>query len=154
MGATERKRHAPDDIDGGLETEIAGALDTVRLFRGCADELDLKSLLLESSFDGIVAHTTEGRLVYCNEAAHRQLGYTRAEFEALEPWGWVWSEMRASVDERLGTVRERGGLLFPSAGAAKDGSALRTEVHCRVVDTPYGELIVSVVRDVTHRALA
>lgn len=154
MGTTDSARHASDHTDGDLRTEIGGARDTVRLFRERADELDLKSLLLENSFDGILAHTAEGRLVYYNEAAHRQLGYTREEFEALPPWGWIGPEKRGSVIERLDTLRERGGLLFVSAGATKDGSALRTEVQCRVVDTTCGELIVSVVRDVTDRALS
>jgi diguanylate cyclase (GGDEF)-like protein/PAS domain S-box-containing protein len=154
MGATDSLRHAPHTIDSDPEIHIARALDTARLFRECADELDLKSLLLESSFDGILAHTADGRLVYCNDAAHRQLGYTRAEFEALGPWGWVAPEMRESVNDRLHTMRQRGGFLFPSTGATKNGGLIHTEVHSRVVDTPYGELIVSVIRDVTDRRLA
>jgi diguanylate cyclase (GGDEF)-like protein/PAS domain S-box-containing protein len=155
MGATDSARHVSNHIDGDLGKDAVRALGTARPFlHERTAELDLKSLLLESSIDGILAHTTKGRLVYCNEAAHRQLGYTLEEFEALPPWGWVKPEVRGSVTERLETVRARGGMLFASAGATKDGSTLRTEVHCRVVDTSCGELIVSVIRDVTARALA
>ncbi|MDO8963991.1 MAG: sensor domain-containing diguanylate cyclase [Coriobacteriia bacterium] len=134
-----------------LEAEVDGALDTTRLFVEYADELDLKSLLLDNTFDGIIAHTDDGRVVYSNEAAHRQLGYTRAQFAALGPWGWIAPDMRGSVPERLRLVRERGALLFTSRGAARDGRVIETEIHARTIPTPYGELIVSVVRDVTER---
>lgn len=139
------------DALADLDVELAYALDPARLFRDCADELDLKTLLLENSLDGILAHTAEGRIVYCNTTAHRQLGFSREEFEALPPWGWIAESMRSSVDERLEVIRERGSLMFASQGVSADGHTVHTEVHCALVRTPVGELVVSVIRDVTDR---
>ncbi len=39
--------------------------------------------IFEQSPDGILIISTDGRLIEFNEAAHRQLGYSREEFEKL-----------------------------------------------------------------------
>jgi diguanylate cyclase (GGDEF)-like protein/PAS domain S-box-containing protein len=114
----------------------------------------LAALILESSSDGILAHTPEGRLLYFNDTAARQLGYTPEEFAALGPYGWVDDETITLVPSRTAAIRERGSLLFQGRGATKDRSEIHTEIHARVVEFHGEELIVSVVRDVTERVLA
>jgi PAS domain-containing protein len=44
---------------------------------------ELALLILEHSVDGVMAHTLDGRLVYFNDMAAQELGYTRNEFAAL-----------------------------------------------------------------------
>jgi diguanylate cyclase (GGDEF)-like protein/PAS domain S-box-containing protein len=110
--------------------------------------------ILDSSLDGVMAHTLDGRLVYFNETAAAQLGYTRDEFAQLGPYAWIEDEDIALVPSRLRLLVERGSLLFNSRGAPKDGSVMHTEVHARIVRTGDEELVVSVVRDVTERVNA
>lgn len=118
------------------------------------DQGTLASLIVESSLDGVLAHTPEGRLLYFNDTAACQLGYTREEFAALGPYGWVHDDSITLVPSRAAAIRERGSLLFQSRGASKDRSEIHTEVHARVVEFRGEEVIVSVVRDVTERVLA
>jgi PAS domain S-box-containing protein len=113
----------------------------------------LASLILEYSLDGVLAYTPEGHLVYFNDTAARQLGYTPEEFAALGPFGWVDDESITLVPSRTAAIRERGSLLFASRGASKDHSEIHTEVHARIVEYQGEELIISVVRDVTERVL-
>jgi diguanylate cyclase (GGDEF)-like protein/PAS domain S-box-containing protein len=118
---------------------------------------DLAMLVLDNSLDGVLAHTLDGRLVYFNDMAASQLGYTYEEFAALGPYGWVEDDELGLVPSRLRVIRERGSLLFNSHGAPRDGSIMHTEVHARLVrgEGVGGEdLLVSVVRDVTERVLA
>jgi diguanylate cyclase (GGDEF)-like protein/PAS domain S-box-containing protein len=117
---------------------------------------DLAMLVLDNSVDGAMAHTVNGRIVYFNEIAAEQLGYTPDEFAALGPYGWVDDDFLAFVPSRLAVIKERGSLLFTSRGAPKDGSLIHTEVHARLVrgDGDGEDLIVSIVRDVTERVLA
>jgi diguanylate cyclase (GGDEF)-like protein/PAS domain S-box-containing protein len=117
---------------------------------------ELATLVLDNSLDGVLAHTVDGRLVYFNEVAAAQLGYTHDEFAALGPYGWVDDDLVGLVSSRLAVIQERGSLLFTSRGAPKDGSVVHTEVHARLVRSDSGrkDLIVSVVRDVTERVLA
>jgi len=118
------------------------------------DRRELAALILESSVDGVVAHTVDGHLLYFNGIAAEHLGYTRDEFAALEPYGWVDEGNIALVPARLGLVRERGSLLFSSRGAPKDGSDMHTEVNMRLADFRGEELVISVIRDVTERVHA
>jgi diguanylate cyclase (GGDEF)-like protein/PAS domain S-box-containing protein len=121
------------------------------MLRRYGKELALKSQLLDSTRDGIVAHTLDGHLVYCNEAAYEQLGYTREHFDEIGPWGWAAPDARELAPERTKALRERGALMFPSTAIDSDGNLVHTEVHARLVETAYGELAVSVIRDVSDR---
>ncbi len=110
--------------------------------------------VLDNSLDGVLAHTLDGQLVYFNETAAEQLGYTHDEFALLGPYGWVEGDNVGLVSSRLGIIVERGSLLFNSRGAPKDGSIMHTEVHARLVHTADEDMIISVVRDVTERVHA
>lgn len=114
-------------------------------------ELALKSLILDHSIDGCVAHTPDGRLLYFNARAATQLGYDPEEFSVLGPYGWVHPSCHTGIQHRLGLLREHRSLLFPSLGASKDGETLHTEVHAQLLPIDGDEIVVSVIRDVTER---
>jgi diguanylate cyclase (GGDEF)-like protein/PAS domain S-box-containing protein len=118
------------------------------------DPLGIASLVLESSADGFVAHDLDGHLIYFNKTAAEQFGYTRDEFAALGPYGWVGDGNIALVPSRLALLRERGSLLFSSRVTLKDGSIMHTEVHARLVDVAGTDIVVALIRDVTERVLA
>jgi diguanylate cyclase (GGDEF)-like protein/PAS domain S-box-containing protein len=115
---------------------------------------ELALLVLDNSLDGVLVHTLDGHLVYFNETAAAQLGYSEAEFADLGPYGWVADDSISLIPSRVRLLQERGSLLFNSRGAPKDGSVVHTEVHSRLVDSGGEALLVSVVRDVTERVLA
>jgi diguanylate cyclase (GGDEF)-like protein/PAS domain S-box-containing protein len=121
---------------------------------GSGDVREIAELILNSSVDGVLAHTVDGRLMFFNDTAAEHLGYTREEFADLGPYGWVEDENVTLVPSRLALIRERGSLLFQPVGAPKDGSGMYTEVNARVVDFRGEEVVVSVIRDVTERVLA
>lgn len=119
------------------------------------EELDLKSALLESMLDGVIAHTLQGEIVYVNALACRMFGYTHDEFLSLEPWGWVREPELAAIPERLALVKERGELVFESLAPRDDGAIAHTEIHTHLTSAPpHGEFVVSVIRDVTERFAA
>jgi diguanylate cyclase (GGDEF)-like protein/PAS domain S-box-containing protein len=136
-----------------LESGAAPPPDTSRV-AGLKGPPELALLILEHSVDGVMAHTLDGRLVYFNDMAAQELGYTRDEFAALGPYGWVDEENIALVPSRLAVIRQRGSLLFTSRGVRKDGSVIHTEVNTRLVMFEGEELVVSVVRNVTEQTLA
>jgi diguanylate cyclase (GGDEF)-like protein/PAS domain S-box-containing protein len=117
-------------------------------------EPEIAELILHSSVDGVMAHTLDGRLVFFNDTAAEHLGYTREEFAALGPYGWVDDDSLALAPSRIALIRERGSLLFPSRGVTKNGSDMFTEVNARIVEFRGAEVVVSVIRDVTERVLA
>ena len=116
---------------------------------------ELKSLLLDSVSDGVVAHTFDGELVYFNEAAARQRGFTRDEFARLGKWGWISPELQPEMDARVAAMRRDGvPPPFVTENRGKDGRPIYTEVHTSIIRPGGVELMVSVVRDVTGRVEA
>jgi diguanylate cyclase (GGDEF)-like protein/PAS domain S-box-containing protein len=110
--------------------------------------------VLDNSLDGVLAHTLDGHLVYFNDTAAAQLGYTHDEFARLGPYGWIEDDNIGLVPSRLALIVERGSLLFNSRGAPKDGAVMHTEVNARLVRDGDQDMIISIVRDVTERIYA
>ena len=116
------------------------------------EELQLKTTLLESLVDGIVAHTLDGRLLYFNPALTDMLGFTTGEFANLKPWGWIGPAMRETIPDRIDRMRGERAISFESQALNYDGSIRHTEVHSRIIDLPLdGEIMVSVMHDITAR---
>jgi len=121
----------------------------------CATELELKSLVLDGLGDGIMVHSAKGEIVYFNPAAAVIYGYRQEDFAKLESWGWVPDNVRAAIEERLSVLHACGHLNFLSTGKTSDGSLINTEVHARLLEVPgFGEVIVSVIQDITERVAA
>ena len=121
----------------------------------CQLQLALKSALLENIGDGIIAHTPEGLIVYANERAAEMLGYPLPELLSLTPWDWIAPDLRYQLPSRIRRIRETDGLLFESRCHGRDGLVVCVEVHSRIVDVkPWGEIIVSVSRDMAARSAA
>ena len=140
-----------DLSDADIPTGFASDAGLLSL---CTEELELKTALLESLAGGILAHTLDGRILYFNPALTNMLGFTAAEFANLEPWGWVGPAMRDTIPERMNQLR-RGEMCCESQAVNRDGSLRHTEVHSRIVDLPLdGEILVSVIHDITERIAA
>lgn len=125
------------------------------LLERCAQDLELKSMVLDGLADGILVHTLAGELIYFNPAAAVIYGYCHDDFARLGPWGWVPDDLRAVVMDRIEVLKTCGHLDFQSTGKTGDGSSIRTEVHARLFGvTGLGDVIVSVIQDITERIAA
>lgn len=112
----------------------------------------LHDVVLEATLDGVVAHRADGALVYFNQAAHEMLGYTREQFSALPPFGWVGPRDLEEARERIEAILHDGSMRFESTAQTRSGAIIPTEVKAHSVDWDgQGELIVSVVRDTSER---
>jgi diguanylate cyclase (GGDEF)-like protein/PAS domain S-box-containing protein len=144
---------------GGQGRRLAQPADSARAFaedpehllRMYADEMDLRSLLLDEMSDGIMAHTLDGEILYFNRAASERTGFTCAEFSRLGRWEWVPAEMHADIPERNAALREQGELRFESHGTSRAGVQVHNEIVSRVIDSPYGPIVLSVMRDIAGR---
>ena len=121
----------------------------------CAEELELKSAVLDGLADGILVHTLEGEILYFNPAAAIVYGFEPEAFARLGKWGWVPPESAGTLDARLAALRATGVHDFQSRGLLADGGTIATEVHARIIVLRgFGEVIVSVIQDVTERLAA
>jgi PAS domain S-box-containing protein len=113
------------------------------VFRNLVDRLDDAIFFLDSE---------DGRLLYVNEAACRNLGYPREELLKMKTW--EFSENLASPDEwrqMVAHIRGEGSFLFETRYLRRDRSFLEVEVNATVVHAGLQQFIVSVARDITER---
>jgi diguanylate cyclase (GGDEF)-like protein/PAS domain S-box-containing protein len=133
---------------------VVATIHDVTARRAAAEDLEFKSLLLDSTKDAVIVHTLEGRLLYANRTAYESQGFTREEFMALPPYGWISPEFRAGVSVRRDELESARSLSFDSVNMRKDGTSIPVEVNARFVQIRGEDCAVSVVRDVTERRKA
>ena len=110
--------------------------------------------LYETSQDGIMARDLQGRMIDCNQAYARMLGYSKLELEHLTPQELIpkkWHEQREKI---VKDVQENGGsIIFEREYRRKDGSIFPASVRTwRITDEkgrPIG--IWSIIRDITEQ---
>jgi len=105
--------------------------------------------IFEQCVDSIALFGVDGSLIDFNESAHRNLGYTREEFQELH-----LSDIDAleSADEAKGhaeRVLREGSDRFETKHRAKDGQERDTVVRARLVSIGEESFIVSVWHDIT-----
>lgn len=151
-GGVERPCES-DRLD--IEASVDEAFDDIADAGTCRHQLELRSQLLENIGDGLIAHTLDGMIVYANERAARMLGYEPAELLTLSPWSWITPEHREHLPERIEQIRSSNGLVFEYRCLGRNGLAPPVEIHSRIVHAePWGEIVVSVSRDISERSAA
>lgn len=116
-----------------------------------AEQLQLNQLAIEHAGDAVFWITPEGRFFDVNEAACRNLGYTRDELVALsvmelDPdadearWRTHWQDLKA-----------RGSVRLASRHRARDGRILNVEITANYIELDGREYNCAFVRDITAR---
>jgi len=116
-----------------------------------AEQASFFATLVDSAADAIIAHRSDGTVIWFNQGTCDLLGYKRADLAHMKPYGWIAPELMAGSPRRIERILHDGRLTFSSAALRKDGTTIATEVRARRVDTPLGPVIVSVLRDVSDR---
>lgn len=143
-------RSAVLDSSGDL-TEVISYGEDVTLQRQTEEQLRFESYLLDSVQDSVLLTAMDGRVLYLNEAAHALRGYTREEFLALGPLGWIAPE---SMDETLANRRrvlELGSALYEALNVDRNGRCIPFEVRAQLVTYNGEHAILNVSRDISVR---
>ncbi len=93
----------------------------------------------------------DGRILYANEAARKDLGYSRDEMLSLtildinpdyspDKWAAHWNRLK-----------EKGSYTFESRNAAKDGRAFPVEIPSNYLEFNGKEYVLGFARDITER---
>jgi len=108
--------------------------------------------LVDAAADAIIAHRSDGSIVYANTEAAQLLGYEHErELLDLAPYGWVAPMELSGAPRRIERILRDGCITFESGARRKDGDVIPTEVRSRRVDTALGPIIVAIIRDITDR---
>jgi PAS domain S-box-containing protein len=96
-------------------------------------------------------HDVEGRILDCNPAACRRLGYTREEFLTLRTSDIDAPEFAEGFAQRCARQMTAGAYVCEGVHVTKDGKFIPADINTRVIAYQGTPAILAVVRDITER---
>ncbi|MTI81974.1 MAG: EAL domain-containing protein [Firmicutes bacterium] len=118
------------------------------------DEIIIKSKLLDGAHDIVLAHDLNGNILYINEAACREHGYTREELFNMKISDLDTPESAALIKERTNEVLRNGHAKFEVEHMRKDGTTFPIEVSVQLFEINGRTVCLAVNRVITERKLA
>jgi PAS domain S-box-containing protein len=110
--------------------------------------------LFETSQDGIMARDVEGRMIDCNRAYAKMLGYTKKELINLSAKQLLPEEWHAQRERIVKKVLQTGhSIVFEREYKRKDGSIFQASVRTWRLTDEKGKImgIWSIVRDISEQ---
>jgi diguanylate cyclase (GGDEF)-like protein/PAS domain S-box-containing protein len=149
---------AVTDADGtpiGIVTVCEEISERKRAERALRASEERYRLLFERNLAGVFRSTLDGRILECNEAFARILGYATAE-EVLSRSAWDLYFNRQDRQDGLVRLRERGALTnFELRMRRKDGSSIWVLQNASLLSAEDGQqLVEGTLIDITERKLA
>ena len=114
-------------------------------------QISLQAELLNSANDSILLIDNKGNIVYANEAALQQHGYTDKEMLKMKIQELDVDESPNVVPNRLKNIHEKGFGAFEVTHYRKDKSIFSAEVNAQLITIENEKYILSVERDISER---
>lgn len=111
-------------------------------------ENDFYRDIMEQARDIILVVSNDGKIIDANQAAVHAYGYSIEELQRLYVRDLRSCETRVEVDAQL-KIAQQEGVLFRTIHLRRNGESFPVEVGSRRVRTSEGELVVSIVRNIT-----
>ncbi|MFP3952380.1 MAG: PAS domain S-box protein, partial [Candidatus Bathyarchaeia archaeon] len=134
-----------------LLEELAKQLSDLYMHARAEVELDFRFMLLNSATDSIFVHDLDGKIIYVNEMAYEERGYSREELLDMNVHDLDTPKYATLIKPRIEKLLEEGSAMFEAAHQCKDGSTLPVEIHSRIIKRNEESLILTVARDITER---
>jgi PAS domain S-box-containing protein len=119
----------------------------------CEAELRFRAIFEQAPY-GIVIIDTNGKLLEFNEAAHRDLGYSREEFAKLSISDIDPYQSPEEIQDSMGEVLEKGEAEFEVKHRTKAGYIRDVNVIARLVNLSGSRVFQTIWHDVTERRQA
>ncbi len=107
--------------------------------------------LFDSTGDSIFVTDINENIVEINNAACKTLGYSRAELLSMKISDIKTYKYKAAIAENRKKIYELGTYAFESEHITKNGSVIAVEFLSRLINYKNDRLILSVVRNISHR---
>jgi len=125
---------------------------------GHADKLPQAELLyrtlFEQSPDGVLIIDTRGKVLEFNEAAHRQLGYTREEFENIYISDIDPFQTPEEIQANIRNVLEKGKDVFEVRHRTKHGEIRHVRIITQTLNLHGNTVFHTIWHDITERKQA
>jgi PAS domain S-box-containing protein len=129
-----------------------------RDLRRAEEALKVSEERLRSLFGGIddalFVHDEGGRIIDCNEAACRRLGYTRSELLTMRTSDVDAPEFAGGFGDRLAEQLHQGRIAYEGVHVTKDGRRIPVDISTSVIDFRGTKAVLAIMRDITSRKKA
>ena len=144
------------DTDGSLRTSmIVRDITQPKQAQDALQERELQyRSIFESTADGLIINSFDGRIVEANPAACRMNGYSYDEFLRLEPMSIIHPDYRHLFDEFLQTVHAGGQFEAQAMNVRKDGTQFDVQVRGTQFIYKGEPHVLGIVRDITEQVRA
>jgi PAS domain S-box-containing protein len=140
-----------EKANAALQAEVTERKQIEQALR--ESEQRLRSLY-EGIDDGVFVHDAEGRILDCNAATCRRLGYTREELLHMTTRDIDAPEFAEGFEARLAQQQAEGQLTCEGIHVTKDGRRIAVDVNTSVIEYRGEPAVLAVVRDITERKRA
>jgi PAS domain S-box-containing protein len=107
--------------------------------------------VLEGIDDALFVHDSDGRILYCNQAACRRLGYSRDELLGMTTREIDAPEFAGDFAQRLARQMAEGRFACDGVHVTKDGRRIPVDINTSVIDYEGQKAILAVMRDISRR---
>ena len=140
------ERGAADD-----ELILYGAATDITEKKHAEELLEFTRVTVNAVSDAIYWVTPDGRIVDVNEAACKNLGYSREEFLGMEVADVDPGGSREVMQKQFPELRQQKTLHFESTHRTKDGRLFPVDIVANYVRFGDTELNCGITRDITER---
>ena len=127
----------------GSDTDITERKQTDEILRTMAEMLD-------AAPSAIIVHDFNGGFLYANRKVYELHGYQKDEFMALNLRDLNDPESKASIEERLILLKDKGQLSFEVTHIRKDGTTFPMDVFVKIVEWHGAPACLSINTDITE----
>lgn len=131
-------------VPSGNAPPIENVLNSLAHYRYVFDNLN----------DAIFFHDLTGQFLQVNQAACRQLGYSRAELLTMTVQHLHSPEVAVRFNGSMERLLKEGRLLSESSHRRKDGSFIPVEISARLIEYKGQPAVLGIVRDISERRRA
>ena len=126
-----------------------------RMEKAIKEESTFRRILFEQSPDGIlIIDPQTARFLDFNTAAHRQLGYSRAEFANLSVMDIEATETDEEIKKHIAAVIRNGKTDFETLQRTRQGEVRNVHITAQIIDVQGHPVFYCIWRDITARKQA
>jgi PAS domain S-box-containing protein len=111
--------------------------------------LNLKSVMLEKAPEIILLTDFAGIITYVNEAGRRIFDLEEPKSPGTNLSESAISGVKKIVSSVSGELSEKRQLKYEAPFTRRDGTTVQLEVHSCIIETAYGDRVLSIVHDIT-----
>ena len=105
--------------------------------------------LLDLAGDAIFIHTMEGQILDVNDAACKQLGYSREELTQLS--FEKFENAVVNLNKRIENLIKDGQIFYEATFTRKDGRCIVMEINSTILEFDGKKAVLSIARDVSEK---